>query len=166
MLGISWQEVTITGQSNHAGTTPMSMRRDAGFAAARLAVAVREIAAQASGQPVGTVGSIQLYPDLVNVVAARATITVDLRNTDAAALRAMRDAFDAAVAAVARDEQVDITSRVTADFDPVVFDDDLVAIVEDVSTALGHTVRRLPSGAGHDAQMLARMCPKIGRAHV
>ena len=82
--GISWHELTITGQSNHAGTTPMdhAPRRRATSPAA-IAVCVRELADASSGRrQVGTVGRIELHPNLVNVVAGRATLTVDLRNTD------------------------------------------------------------------------------------
>lgn len=157
--GICWQEVTITGQSNHAGTTPMAMRRDAGYAAARLAVTVREIVDAIGGNQVGTVGSLRLHPDLVNVVAARATLTVDLRNTDGPALREARRRFDEAVHTIAAEEGVRIETRVTADFDPVDFDPSIIGLVEATATELGHSVRRMPSGAGHDAQMLARMCP-------
>ncbi len=80
--GISWTELTITGQSNHAGTTPMRFRHDAGYAAARVATFVRELATDIGHPQVGTVGKIDLHPNLVNVVAATATMTVDLRNTD------------------------------------------------------------------------------------
>src|ERR671910_2698887 len=80
--GISWQELTLTGQSNHAGTTPMRLRRDPAFVAADVTTFVRRLATELGGHQVGTVGRFDLHPDLVNVVAARAALTVDLRNTD------------------------------------------------------------------------------------
>ena len=80
--GISWTEVTITGQSAHAGTTPMRMRRDAGYAAARIVTFLRDLTAELGEHQVATVGRLDLSPDLVNVVPATATFTVDLRNTD------------------------------------------------------------------------------------
>src|SRR5690606_397195 len=86
--GISWTEFVIEGQSNHAGTTPMAMRHDAGLVAARIATAAREVA-DAFGPPqVATVGALELAPGLVNVVPQRARITVDLRNTDDETLKA------------------------------------------------------------------------------
>ncbi len=85
--GISWEELTLTGQSNHAGTTPMRLRRDPGYVAAEVTGFVRRLARELGGHQVGTVGRLGLHPDLVNVVAARATMTVDLRNTDDAVLR-------------------------------------------------------------------------------
>jgi N-carbamoyl-L-amino-acid hydrolase len=157
--GISWTEVTITGQSNHAGTTPMALRHDAGYAAARVVTFVRELVAELGPPQVGTVGRIDLHPDLVNVVAGRATLTVDLRNTDDDVLIAAEQRLHAFLDELGREEGVTIGSRSLARFAPVEFDDDVVSLVEEVARARGHSVRRLPSGAGHDAQMLARVCP-------
>jgi beta-ureidopropionase / N-carbamoyl-L-amino-acid hydrolase len=157
--GISWQELTIEGQSNHAGTTPMAMRHDAGYAAACVATFVRELAAGIGGHQVGTVGSLRLHPDLVNVVAAGAVLTVDLRNTDDAVLQQAERELAAFLHDLAEAEGVTITSRSLARFEPVEFDPEVVALVERTAQAHGRSVRRMPSGAGHDAQMLARVCP-------
>jgi beta-ureidopropionase / N-carbamoyl-L-amino-acid hydrolase len=156
--GISWQELTITGQSNHAGTTPMRLRRDPAFAASAIAVEVRRMANEIDGQ-LGTVGAIDLRPNLINVVPASAVITVDLRNTDEQLLQHAEARFNAFIEQLAVDENVHIVSRRLARFEPVVFDDDMINRVEATATALGHSVMRLPSGAGHDAQMMARVCP-------
>ena len=157
--GISWQEVRLGGQFNHAGTTPMAYRRDAGFAAASVAIAARAIARELGGDQVATVGKLDLHPDLVNVVAGRASLTVDLRNTDAEALvhaeRRMAEEIDR----IASAEGVSVVHRQLARFDPVRFDDRIVGLVEETAREHSHSVRRLPSGAGHDAQMLARLCP-------
>jgi N-carbamoyl-L-amino-acid hydrolase len=157
--GISWQELTLTGQSNHAGTTPMRLRRDAGYAAAEVAVAVRRLAADLGGHQVGTVGRIDLHPNLVNVVAARATLTLDLRNTDEAVLATSERGLRARVDEIAAAEGVTASWRSLARFAPVAFAEDVISLVERAAGDRGHTVMRLPSGAGHDAQMLARMCP-------
>ncbi len=85
--GISWTDVKVTGQSNHAGTTPMGMRRDPGFVAAACATFVRHLCEELGGTQVGTVGRIEFLPNLVNVVPASANFTVDLRNTDEALLQ-------------------------------------------------------------------------------
>ena len=157
--GISWQELTFRGQSNHAGTTPMAMRHDAGYVAARVATYVRELVSQIGGAQVGTVGAIDLHPNLVNVVAARATMTVDLRNTDDNALRGAEQSLAQFVERAALDEGVDVAQRTLARFAPVQFDGRIIAMVEARARASGYRVRRMPSGAGHDAQMLARLCP-------
>ena len=156
--GISWQELTITGQSNHAGTTPMGMRHDAGYVAAAVVVAVRQLTSEISGL-VGTVGRMDLHPDLVNVVAAQARLTVDLRHTDEATLAAAEAQLAQAIQQLADAERVAVTSRTLARFEPVAFDADVVDLVAEVAQRHGLVVRRLASGAGHDAQMLARVCP-------
>ena len=157
--GISWTEVTIEGQSNHAGTTPMRLRRDAGLAAGEVAVAVRRIARELGGDQVGTVGSIRLHPSLVNVVAARAVVTVDLRNTDEQALQEAERRLAAELDRIAEAEGVTVTTRSTARFEPVTFDPAVVDLVASTAADMGLSVRRMPSGAGHDAQMMARVCP-------
>ena len=157
--GISWTEVNITGQSNHAGTTPMSMRRDAGLAAGELVVAVRRIASEMGGTQVGTVGALRLHPDLVNVVAARAHLIIDLRNTDDDDLQSAERRLLAEVRRIAESEGVEIDTKWVARFEPVVFDPRVVELVESTASALGLSVRRMPSGAGHDAQILADVCP-------
>jgi N-carbamoyl-L-amino-acid hydrolase len=157
--GISWQELTITGQSNHAGTTPMDHRHDAGYVAAALAVEVRRMVLDMGGHQVGTVGRMHLHPDLVNVVPVSARFTVDLRNTDEAALQEAEHRLAARAEELAAAEGVTVERTVLARFEPVEFDPCVVDLVEATAARLGHTVRRMPSGAGHDAQMLARVCP-------
>ncbi|MDA2956613.1 MAG: Zn-dependent hydrolase [Actinomycetota bacterium] len=157
--GISWQEVTIEGQSNHAGTTPMSMRRDPALVAARLTVFLRELAERMGGDQVCTVGRIEVVPNLINVVPRSATLTLDVRNTDEKLLKAAEAEIDGFIEQIAADENVTISRRQLARFEPVEFDPRVVDSVERAITGRGHSVRRLPSGAGHDAQMLARVCP-------
>ena len=157
--GISWQEVTIEGQSNHAGTTPMHLRHDPAYVAADIAVFLRELATRFGGHQVCTVGKIDLHPNLINVVPARATLTLDVRNTDESLLRKAEAEISAHLADLAAREGVEITSRRLARFEPVDFDPQVTDLVESIAAAHGHTHMRMPSGAGHDAQMLARVCP-------
>jgi len=157
--GISWQEVVVKGQSNHAGTTPMGSRHDSGYAAAEVITFVRRLATELGGHQVGTVGKLDLHPDLVNVVADRATFTVDLRNTEEELLREAEQRLSAYLDQVAGAEGVEVSRRTLARFEPVRFDPRMIDLVEATGQRLGHTVRRLPAGAGHDAQMLARVCP-------
>jgi beta-ureidopropionase / N-carbamoyl-L-amino-acid hydrolase len=157
--GISWTELAITGRSSHAGTTPMRLRRDAGYVAAAIATFVRRLVFDVGGAQVGTVGRLDLRPDLVNVVPATATLTVDLRNTDDAVLTRAEQALADEVARLAEAEGVNVASRSLARFEPVDFDPATVELVEASARRLGHSTRRLSSGAGHDAQMLARVCP-------
>ncbi len=156
--GISWREITVTGQSNHAGTTPMALRADAGYAAASIAAFVRSLATSMGGSQVGTVGRMELFPNLVNVVPGRAVLTVDLRNTDEDELTRAEHRLDVFLAELGGDG-LTVEQRSLARFEPVRFDQRVVDLVSDTAARLGHTVMRMPSGAGHDAQMLARVCP-------
>ncbi|MEJ2632268.1 MAG: Zn-dependent hydrolase [Acidihalobacter sp.] len=157
--GISWTEFTATGVSNHAGTTPTRLRHDAGLLAGRVIAFVRELAVEFGGDQVATVGSLELKPNLVNVIPNQARFTVDLRNTDAERLREAERRLFAFVDEIAAAEGLQVSHRALARFEPVVFQAEMVDRVERVARTLGHSVRRLPSGAGHDAQIMARMCP-------
>ena len=157
--GISWQEVTISGQSNHAGTTPMSLRHDPAYIAAEIAVYLRQIANEYGGHQVCTVGKIDLQPNLINVVPKSATLTLDVRNTDEKILCEVESKIAQKISDLAQAEGVSISSRVLARFEPVEFDDLLTGLIEDLATHHNRSVMRMPSGAGHDAQMLARVCP-------
>jgi N-carbamoyl-L-amino-acid hydrolase len=157
--GISWQEVTIAGQSNHAGTTPMNLRHDPAYVASAIAVFLRQLASRYGGHQVCTVGKIDLHPNLINVVPSTATLTLDVRNTDEALLLQAESEIKSFLDQISVDEGVVITSRQLARFEPVEFDENIVKLIEDLAISQGHSVMRLPSGAGHDAQMLARVCP-------
>lgn len=157
--GISWTEVTVRGQANHAGTTPMSYRHDAGYIAGESASFVRRLVREMGGAQVGTVGSIRLEPNLVNVVASKAVFTVDLRNTEELLLQEAEARLDAHLGEIGDAEGVTITTRRLARFEPVSFDPRIIALVEETAKGLGNDVTQLPAGAGHDAQMLARVCP-------
>ena len=159
LQGISWQELAITGQSNHAGTTPMRLRHDAGYCAAAIATFLRRLAGEMGGAQVCTVGRIDLVPNLINVIAARATVTADLRNTDEALLREAERRLEEFLATLAREEGVTIRAKRLARFEPVSFDARVIGCIERVASELGFEPRRMTSGAGHDAQMLARICP-------
>lgn len=157
--GISWTEVTIRGVSNHAGTTPMALRNDAGYAAGAVTTFVRGLAEELGGDQVATVGTINLAPNLVNVIANKAVLTVDLRNTDAAQLKTAETRLHEILAQLADSEGVEVAHHPLARFEPVSFDPDMIALVEREAEALGASVRRMPSGAGHDAQSFAPNCP-------
>ena len=131
--GISWTELKFIGQSNHAGTTPMSLRRDPMAVAAEVAVAARAIATDLGGAQVATVGSLTLHPNLVNVVPAHATMTVDLRNTDETLLRQAEQQLMDSVQQIADREDINVESRSLARFEPVEFDRRVVDAIEALS---------------------------------
>jgi beta-ureidopropionase / N-carbamoyl-L-amino-acid hydrolase len=143
----------------HAGTTPMHLRRDAAWAAGEIAVFVRRLAQGMGGHQKGTVGRIELYPNLVNVVAERAVLTIDLRNTDDILLQDAERQLAGFLDRLAAQEQVAIATRSLARFAPISFPTKMVSLIEATAHELAFSCRRLPSGAGHDAQMMARLCP-------
>lgn len=159
LQGISWQRMTIRGQANHAGTTPMRLRRDAGYAAARITTFLHDLAEASNGTTVATVGTIRFEPNVINVIPARATLTVDLRDADEARLQAGESALRAFLAKLTDDVGVTVETERLARFEPVKFDGRLVSLIEEVATERGLRARRMTSGAGHDAQMMARIAP-------
>src|SRR3981189_3059547 len=129
ITGLTWTEVTVAGRSAHAGTTPMHLRHDAAYVAGEIAVFARRLAREMGGQQKCTVGRIELYPNLVNVIAERATLTLDLRNTDAAQLAAAERELAAHIDRLGGQQKVSISTRSLARFDPVTFPTEIVSLV-------------------------------------
>jgi N-carbamoyl-L-amino-acid hydrolase len=150
--------MTLGGQPNHGGTTPMKYRKDAGLLAARINVHAFEVTQKIPGQ-LANMGVIRVEPGNVNVVPERVTVTLDLRNPSderlAEAEAAIRDF--ATKTATAAGLSIDI--RDIARFPSQPFAEPIIAKVEAAAKTLGLPVRRMISGAGHDAQMMALLCP-------
>ena len=159
LQGISWQRITIDGEANHAGTTPMSMRRDAGVAAARVIAFLADRAGASPTRTVATVGTIVFEPNAINVIPSRATFTIDLRDPDEMHLREEEAALAAFLDNLAASAGVTVHAESLARFEPVTFDARIVSLIEDGAKAAGLSCRRMTSGAGHDAQMIARIAP-------
>ncbi|MGY2169515.1 allantoate amidohydrolase [Pseudomonas gingeri] len=159
LQGISWQRVTVQGNANHAGTTPINLRHDAGWAASTLVSQLREIALASAGTTLATVGCMRFEPDVINVIPRKATFTVDLRDPDEARLQAAEQRLNAIIGQVAEQEGVHIQCEQLVRFQPVVFDTGLADEIEASARRLGFSSRRMTSGAGHDAQMIARIAP-------
>jgi N-carbamoyl-L-amino-acid hydrolase len=158
---ICWHELTIVGKSAHAGTTPMSLRADAGVAAARINIALRDMVAggRFGADLRATMGVILPHPGLVNVVPGRVTASVDVRHPDDAVLERAEAEVVALYAEVARAEKVSIAHRRTARTSKVSFDDRVREKVAEAAAARGLSYQEIVSGAGHDAQEMARVCP-------
>ncbi|MEC9297211.1 MAG: hydantoinase/carbamoylase family amidase, partial [SAR324 cluster bacterium] len=157
--GISWNEYRISGTANHAGTTPMRLRHDAGFVAAAISVETRRLANEMGANQIGTVGVTKLNPGLINVIAKEALITIDLRNTDEQKLQEAEKTMSSFIEQLCKAEGVTFSSRTLARFEPVSFDKEMVSLVAETASTLGFRVKSMPSGAGHDAQMFAPNCP-------
>jgi allantoate deiminase len=152
--------VTVTGEAGHAGTVPMNLRHDAYAGAAEMALALEKIAREhPEDGMVGTVGRIEAVPGAVNIIPGRVLFTVDLRSLTDALRVAATEHFVAEAARIAKARGLTVSIEpfheiATAHCAPAL-QDALAASV----TELGHTPIRLPSGAGHDAQVMARLCP-------
>ena len=159
LLGISWQEITIHGQANHAGTTPMNVRFDAGLAASKINCFVRKIAVDIGGQQRSTVGCMKYRPDVINVIPEKVTMTVDLRNDCNVLLMKAEKMLDDYIGDISKNNSIEIIQKQLVRFDPVIYDSNIVDIIETIAKELGLTTKRMTSGAGHDAQMMSRICP-------
>ncbi|MGL4810219.1 MAG: Zn-dependent hydrolase, partial [Beijerinckiaceae bacterium] len=156
--GITWLEVTLEGQPNHAGTTPMTYRRDAGLAAARINLRAHEITQGVPGQ-LANMGFFRVEPNNVNVVPERVVATLDLRNPHAGHLAQAEKNIRDYMTGLEKDGDIKITIRDLARFAPTPFSEHLIGKVEAAAKSLNLPVRRMISGAGHDAQMMAPLCP-------
>ena len=159
LQGISWQRITIEGAQNHAGTTPISYRQDAGLAAARVITFLRERCRIPGSRTVSTVGCLELSPNAINVIPEKAVFTVDLRNPDEQALQAEEQALAAFLSELAETDRVRITAERLSRFEPVLFDEGIVRLVEKHAARRSLRCRRITSGAGQDAQNMALLCP-------
>lgn len=159
LQGISWQSVTIEGVANHAGTTPTAMRRDAGLAAAKVITFLRDRADNSNATTVATVGCIYFEPNAINVIPSRATFTVDLRNPNEQNLKEEEVALDEYLKEIVETDGVKISTERLVRFEPVIFDENIVQLIESTAKERGLDSKRMTSGAGQDAQMMARICP-------
>ncbi|KVT43947.1 Zn-dependent hydrolase [Burkholderia multivorans] len=158
LQGISWQQITVQGNANHAGTTPMHLRHDAGWVAAAIATFLRELAVS-SGTTLATIGMLRIEPNVINVIPRKAVLTVDLRDPDEQRLQQAEQGLADHLEQLAALEGVQISTERLGRFEPVVFDAALVDAIEKAAARRGFSYRRMTSGAGHDAQMIARIAP-------
>jgi beta-ureidopropionase / N-carbamoyl-L-amino-acid hydrolase len=155
---ICWLELTLTGKPSHAGTTPMAYRKDPGLAAARINIFAHELTKRIPGQ-LANCGVIRVQPGNVNVVPETVVMTLDLRNPLDAPMAEAEAAIRQFCAELSAADDVAITVRDLARFPATPFTEALIATVEQSAAELGLPIRRMISGAGHDAQMMARLCP-------
>lgn len=149
----------VSGEANHAGTTPMSYRKDALCGAAEMIVAIRD-AAVAYGDPmVATVGRLEATPGTVNVVPGRAAFTLDVRHPDAAALEAFCCELRTRLERIAAANGLTVSGSLWTEAAPVRMNGALTTALERICRARGFAGRSMYSGAGHDAQLLAQVCP-------
>ncbi len=159
IVAIDQWDVTITGFANHAGTTPMADRRNALIAAARLIEAVDTIVKAEPGRQVGTVGQLAVFPNAPNVVPGRAELTVELRDLSGVKVKALGQAVQAEAERIAAATGTSIGFRSREQIREALADPEVQARIEASARLLGLASMHLPSGAGHDAQVLATLGP-------
>ena len=160
IVGIRWWDVTVEGVANHAGTTPMNRRRDALVTAAELTLAASRIASTTPGTQVATVGRIDAEPGAPNVIPGRVTLSLEVRDLAAEKMESVFRAIEAEAKRIAEARGTSVHfDEVNLSLTPAPTDERLRKIVESAAASLGLSHRRMPSGAGHDAQDLAHIAP-------
>jgi len=165
IVGTAQLEVTVTGQPDHAGTTPMDLRRDALAGAAAMVQAIESIA-QSLGKPaVATVGKLAVEPAQINVVPGMVVFTIDLRHPDVSGRRALEERIRSLCTTISQERRLGIAIRTLQEKPPVAMHPDVRALLARAAKECGVQATEMVSGAGHDAQVLAARC-KVGMLFV
>jgi len=159
IVGITQWEVKIEGFANHAGTTPMNQRRDAMLAAAKFIEAVNRIVTSLPGRQVGTVGKLQAWPGAYNVIPGKVVLGLELRDLDAAKVQMLYQKIRDEASEIARLTGTSFDFTETNSIVPAPTDERIRKLIDEMAKSLGLSTKWLPSGAGHDAQEIARVCP-------
>jgi len=165
IVGTAHLEVTVTGRSDHAGTTPMDLRLDALAGAAAMVQAVESIAKSLGRPAVATVGKLEVEPDQINVVPGKVVFIADLRHPDLAGRRALEERVRSLCGTIASERGLGLDIRMLQERPPVPMHSDVRALLARAATDCGVQAAELVSGAGHDAQILAARM-KVGMLFV
>ncbi|HEY7913851.1 MAG TPA: Zn-dependent hydrolase [Blastocatellia bacterium] len=159
IVGVYWWDVTVEGFANHAGTTPMNQRRDALLGAAKYIEAVNRVVTSIPGRQVGTVGKIQALPGAYNVIPGTVRTSLGLRDLDAAKVRMLFEKIEAEVRQIEKATGTKFEFKQTNASPPAPTDARIRRAIDESARGLSLTTRLMPSGAGHDAQEIANLCP-------
>lgn len=159
IVGVNWWDVTIEGFANHAGTTPMNQRQDAMLAAARLTVAINEIITSKEGRQVGTVGKIAAYPGAYNVIPGKVVMGLGIRDLSHEKIMQLFKEIENKASAIATASGTNISFKYVNATKPAMADKSIQNMIEQSAKSLGLSFKYMPSGAGHDSQEMAVICP-------
>src|SRR6266487_2310764 len=160
IVGINLWNVSVLGFANHAGTTPMNQRKDALLGAAKLVDSVNHIARSIPGRQVATVGTIQAEPGAPNVIPGKVVMSLEIRDLEKSKIDLVFEKVKKAAEKIAADTGTTISfAALDVTAVPAPTDQRLRKIIQEAATGLGLTTKLMPSGAGHDAQDLARIVP-------
>ncbi|MCB1165058.1 MAG: Zn-dependent hydrolase [Leptospiraceae bacterium] len=174
ITGLFKWSIRLIGRPDHAGTTPMPMRADALAGLAEFSMEIpRVLEENGTERSVATIGKVDLFPGTANTVPGKVEFSLDCRDTDSKILQDLMDAFRKALSAIARRRDLMFEFDVLSEVDPVACDDSIQAIIRKASESVGCNHHSMPSGAAHDAQIVARIAPvgmifvpsKAGRSH-
>ncbi|MEO0535582.1 MAG: Zn-dependent hydrolase [Cyanobacteria bacterium P01_A01_bin.123] len=158
VVGMQRKIITITGQANHAGTTPMDMRQDALVTAAEIVLAVRDLAHDfPKSQPVATVGHLDVLPNAVNIVPGRVELSVDMRDLSEACLHEMVSRLEAKIDAIAAKNRTPVQINPVLCVEPTLAAPQIQTTIEGICQRLNLSYCSLPSRAGHDALEMGRI---------
>lgn len=161
IVGQKRYAIRLIGESNHAGTTPMGMRRDAMAGAAAMVLALEKLALRYGPPMVATAGRLEAYPNTPNVVPGEVVFTADIRHPNGGVLERFCREMEAVFGRIAGGRGLGMAVSLWVDADPVPMDPGLAGMAEAAAAEEGLACIRMPSGAGHDAQMLQAVCPSL-----
>jgi N-carbamoyl-L-amino-acid hydrolase len=160
IVGINWWDVTIEGFANHAGTTPMDKRQDALLAAAHLITTVNEVVTREPGRQVGTVGRIIAEPGAPNVIPGKVVMSLELRDLSAKKIDSLFEEIVGKADVIAKKTGTKISfDPIEATAVPSPTDHSIKKLIAEAAEELGLSFLFMPSGAGHDAQNMAKIAP-------
>jgi N-carbamoyl-L-amino-acid hydrolase len=159
IVAIDKYDAVVTGFANHAGTTPMAERHDALLAAAKLTVAVRDAVTRVPGRQVGTVGHLEVSPNSPNVIPGLARLSIELRDLSSEKLVSLAEDIRARAAEIAASTGTTIEMTRTMRAAPALASSDVQGAIGRAAESLNLRTMTMPSGAGHDAQMMAQLGP-------
>ncbi len=160
IVGIKWWDVSVQGFANHAGTTPMNMRQDALLAASQFVIAVNEVAKSYEGKQVATVGKISAEPGDPNVIPGKVKMSLEMRDLSAVRIEDMFRAVQKKAESIAKASGTAITFQpLNVNTKPALTDQLVQKKIKETATSLGYSFKFMQSGAGHDSQEMALICP-------
>ena len=157
--GLSWTQITIIGKDSHTGSTPMTMRKNAGLAMARILENVDQIALSHAPHAVGAAGHIDVYPNSRNVIPGKVVFTVDLRSPELHVIDDMEQRLRSGAKKICDDMGLEVSFEKVGGFDPVTFDESCVSALRNAAERMGYSHMNIISGAGHDACWINGVAP-------
>ena len=160
IVGLKWWDVTITGFANHAGTTPMDERKDPMITAADFILLVKSIITNVPGSQVGTVGKIKAYPGAPNVIPGKVTLSLEIRDLEESKIDFLFREIEKKAKIVASNNDTTISfSSIDINASPALMNKQIQSLIIDAANELNYSFKKMPSGAGHDAQDMAVIVP-------